>query len=90
MTSPRAPDADRADGPATARRVEITAAGLPMVNAGWQDVTLMSDEVITSIPVTESGAPLVDTARAVPFTGETPDARWLRQPVPRGSTQRRR
>jgi D-alanyl-D-alanine dipeptidase len=47
----------------------------------WDDVVLMSDPEVTSIPVVESGAPLVDTAGVVPFTGETSGARWLRQPV---------
>lgn len=47
----------------------------------WDDVVLMSDDAVTSIGVVESGAALVDTAGVVPFTGETDDARLLRQPV---------
>lgn len=47
----------------------------------WDDVVLMSDEVVTSIPVVESGAPLVDVGGSLPFTGDTDQARLLRQPV---------
>ncbi|MDO9455063.1 hypothetical protein, partial [Nocardioides sp.] len=47
----------------------------------WDDVVLMSDDAVTSLPVVESGAPLVDTAGVVAFTGSTPEARLLRQPV---------
>lgn len=47
----------------------------------WDDVVLMSDPAVVSIPVVESGAPLVDTDGVVAFAGATPDARHLRQPV---------
>ncbi|MEO9322989.1 M15 family metallopeptidase [Nocardioides sp. C4-1] len=41
----------------------------------------MSDDAVTSIEVVESGAPLVDAAGVVPYTGATDDARYLRRPV---------
>jgi D-alanyl-D-alanine dipeptidase len=47
----------------------------------WDDVVLMSDPAVTSVAVVDSGAPLVDTAGVVAFTGDTDDARFLRQPV---------
>lgn len=42
---------------------------------------LMSDDVVTSIAMAESGVRLVDTAEVVPFTGEAAESRLLRQPV---------
>ena len=47
----------------------------------WRDVTLMADPAVTTVPLVESGAALVDTAGVVTFTGETDEARHLRQPV---------
>lgn len=47
----------------------------------WADVVLMADPAVTTVPVVEGGAPLVDTAGVVAFTGDTAEARLLRQPV---------
>ncbi|MFB9311877.1 M15 family metallopeptidase [Nocardioides plantarum] len=47
----------------------------------WDDVVLMSDPAVVSIPVADSDAALVDTDGLIAFTGETTDARHLRQPV---------
>lgn len=47
----------------------------------WADVVLMSDDVVTSIEVVDSGAALVDTDGAVTYTGDTVEGRLLRRPV---------
>lgn len=51
------------------------------VGRGWDHVVLMSDPAVTSIAVEDAGAPLVDTDGALPYTGDTPEGRWLRAPV---------
>ncbi|WP_246081543.1 M15 family metallopeptidase [Nocardioides litoris] len=59
----------------------MTDVRRPAGRPGWDDVVLMSDPRVTSIAVVDDGSPLVDTAGAVPFTGETDEARRLRRPV---------
>ncbi|WP_211357029.1 M15 family metallopeptidase [Nocardioides rubriscoriae] len=47
----------------------------------WDDVVLMSDPAVTSVPVDEAGDALVDCDGVLPFTGGSPQARLLRRPV---------
>ncbi|MEJ7833488.1 MAG: M15 family metallopeptidase [Nocardioides sp.] len=52
---------------------------------GWDDLVLMSDDAVASVPVVECGESLVDSAGRVPFDGREDDgsgaARNLRQTV---------
>ncbi|WP_212721645.1 M15 family metallopeptidase [Nocardioides dongxiaopingii] len=47
----------------------------------WDDVVLMCDDAVTTVPVEDAGDALVDVAGALAFTGATAAARHVRRPV---------
>lgn len=49
----------------------------------WDDVVLISDDAVTTIPVVERGDALVDSTGTLGWTGPNPDpvARWVRAPL---------